>query len=52
MLSFCLVYYLLDEGKIRNASDRELLLTKVQVRTAGACLHFWYFLYSSAKKMQ
>ncbi|CAF3948718.1 unnamed protein product [Rotaria sp. Silwood2] len=45
-------YYMLAEGKNRNASDRALLLTPVQVRTAGACLHFWYFLYSSAKKMQ
>ncbi|CAF4619611.1 unnamed protein product, partial [Rotaria sp. Silwood2] len=45
-------YYMLAEGKNRNAYDRALLLTPVQDRTAGACLHFWYFLYSSAKKMQ
>ncbi|CAF0847412.1 unnamed protein product, partial [Rotaria sordida] len=45
-------YYMLAEGKNRNVNDRALLLTPVQDRTAGSCLHFWYFLYSSSQKMQ
>ncbi|CAF4044180.1 unnamed protein product, partial [Rotaria sordida] len=45
-------YYMLAGGKNRNANDRALLLTPVQDRTAGSCLHFWYFLYASTQKMQ
>ncbi|CAF3623338.1 unnamed protein product [Rotaria sp. Silwood1] len=45
-------YYMLAEGKNRNANDRALLLTPVQDRTTGSCLHFWYFLHSISKIMQ
>ncbi|CAF4767198.1 unnamed protein product, partial [Rotaria sp. Silwood1] len=45
-------YYMLAEGKNRNANDRALLLIPVQDRTTGSCLHFWYSLYGISKKMQ
>lgn len=43
---------MLAEGKTRNANDRALLLTPVQPRTAGSCLHFWYYQHSSSQQMK
>ena len=43
---------MLAEGINRNANDRALLLTPVQDRTAGSCLHFWYFQYASLQAMK
>ncbi|CAM4935869.1 unnamed protein product [Rotaria socialis] len=45
-------YYMLAEGKNRNIYDRALLLTPVQERTSGSCLHFWYFLHATTQKIQ
>lgn len=40
------------EGKDRNAYDRAMLLTPLQDRTTGSCLHFWYFLYASSQNVR
>ncbi|CAF3894466.1 unnamed protein product [Adineta steineri] len=45
-------YYMLAEGKNRNANDRALLLTPIQDRTTGSCLHFWYFQHAATKQMK
>ncbi|UJR31098.1 hypothetical protein I4U23_018606, partial [Adineta vaga] len=44
-------YYMVAEGKNRNANDRARLLTPIQDRTSGSCLHFWYFHHASTKQM-
>jgi hypothetical protein len=43
---------MLAEGKNRNANDRALLLTPMQDRTTGSCLHFWYFQHASPNQMK
>ncbi|CAF1538469.1 unnamed protein product, partial [Adineta steineri] len=45
-------YYMLAEGKNRNPNDRALLLTPIQDRTTGSCLHFWYFQHAATKQMK
>lgn len=45
-------YYMLAEGKARNANDRAQLLTPVQPVTAGSCLHFWYFQHAQSQQMK
>lgn len=45
-------YYMFAEGKNRNSSDYAILLTPVQDRTTGSCLHFWYFLYATSQRVQ
>jgi hypothetical protein len=44
-------YYMLVEGKNRNVNDRALLVTPVQDRTTGSCVHFWYFQYGMQEQM-
>ena len=43
---------MLAEGKTRNANDRALLLTPMQDRTTGSCLHFWYFQHALSQQMK
>jgi hypothetical protein len=43
---------MLAEGKTRNANERALLLTPIQARTSGSCLHFWYFQHSLSQQMK
>lgn len=43
---------MLVDGKNRNAYDRALMLTPVQDRTSGSCLHFWYFMHVASFTMQ
>jgi hypothetical protein len=43
---------MLAEGKTRNTNDRALLLTPIQARTSGSCLHFWYFQHSLSHQMK
>lgn len=43
---------MLAEAKNRNANDRARLLTPVQERTTGSCLHFWYFQHAAPKQMK
>jgi hypothetical protein len=43
---------MLAEGVNRNANDRALLLTAMQQRTAGSCLHFWYFQHAAPQQMK
>jgi hypothetical protein len=45
-------FYMLAEGKTRNANERALLLTPIQDRTSGSCLHFWYFQHSLSQQMK
>lgn len=45
-------YYMLAEGKPHNMDDHALLLTPIQARTAGSCLHFWYYQHSSSQQMK
>ena len=45
-------YFMLAEGKNRNASQRAFLLTPVQARTTGSCLHFWYFHHGPPNQMK
>jgi hypothetical protein len=43
---------MLAEGKTRQANDRALLLTPIQARTTGSCLHFWYFQHALSQQMK
>ena len=43
---------MLAEGKSRNAHEWALLLTPVQDRTTGSCLHFWYYQHVSSQQMR
>ena len=43
---------MLAEGKTRNANERALLLTAMQTRTTGSCLHFWYFQHAQSQQMK
>jgi hypothetical protein len=45
-------YYMLAEGKTRNVNERALLLTPIQDRTTGSCLHFWYFQHAQSQQMK
>jgi hypothetical protein len=45
-------YYMLAEGKVRNANDRAVLLTPMQDRSSGSCLHFWYYLRALPLQMR
>jgi hypothetical protein len=43
---------MLAEGKNRNVNQRALLLTSMQDRTTGSCLHFWYFQHALPQQMK
>jgi hypothetical protein len=44
-------YYMLVEAKNGNVNDRALLVTPVQDRTTGSCVHFWYFQHELQQHM-
>ena len=43
---------MLTEGKNRMANQRAFLLTPVQARTTGSCIHFWYFQQGPTTQMK
>lgn len=45
-------YYMLAEGNARNVNDRALLLTPIQDKTSGSCLHFWYFQRGQTQQLR